>query len=51
MPTVLLLAMYALAARYDSVQMERGDEYLEHATKILNYDYASSRQVCSLILL
>lgn len=44
-PTILLLAMYALAARYDSVQMERGDVYLQYATQILNYDYASSRQV------
>ncbi|BGP06376.1 fungal-specific transcription factor domain-containing protein [Rhodotorula toruloides] len=52
-PMVLLLSMFALAARYCDLEEARkdgkywtaGQEYLEKARRILNYDYGSSRLV------
>ncbi|KDE03870.1 hypothetical protein MVLG_05692 [Microbotryum lychnidis-dioicae p1A1 Lamole] len=60
-PLVLLLSMFALAARYSDLDGDRtegkywtaGDVYLERAKKLLDYDYGSSRLVTvqSLLLL
>lgn len=52
-PTVLLLAMFALAARYSDLDPTRSDgkywtagqDYLDAAKKILNFDYGSSKLV------
>ncbi|KAF8874834.1 fungal-specific transcription factor domain-containing protein, partial [Infundibulicybe gibba] len=62
-PTLLLLAMYALAARYadntsnppptdGSMMWEAGDDYLNSAKNILDITYASSRpSTCQALLL
>ncbi|BGP14207.1 hypothetical protein JCM10213_005900 [Rhodosporidiobolus nylandii] len=52
-PMVLLLSMFALAARYCDLEGEReegkywtaGQEYLEKARQLLNHDYGSSKLV------
>ncbi|GAA5834644.1 hypothetical protein JCM9279_007070 [Rhodotorula babjevae] len=52
-PVVLLLAMFALAARYSDLEApteggkywEAGQEYLDKARRILNHDYGSSKLV------
>ncbi|GAA5887204.1 hypothetical protein JCM6882_002448 [Rhodosporidiobolus microsporus] len=52
-PTVLLLSMFALAARYCDLDEARkdgkywtaGEQYLEKARRILNHDYGSSKLV------
>ncbi|TNY20133.1 fungal-specific transcription factor domain-containing protein [Rhodotorula diobovata] len=52
-PVVLLLAMFALAARYCDLDRptepgkywEAGQEYLDKARRILNHDYGSSKLV------
>ncbi|KAF8470363.1 fungal-specific transcription factor domain-containing protein [Gautieria morchelliformis] len=62
-PTLLLLAMFAVAARYraaaeaplppsEGKMWNGGDEYLEDAKRILNQTYASSRpSTCQALLL
>ncbi|KAF8585649.1 hypothetical protein K439DRAFT_1409792 [Ramaria rubella] len=60
-PTLLLLAMYAIAARYTTTaplppsegdMWNAGDEYLDDAKRILNQTYASSRpSTCQALLL
>lgn len=60
-PTLLLLAMFSLAARYDestppppdpSLMWTAGDEYLDKAKVILNKSYSSSRpSTCQALLL
>ncbi|KAL8286842.1 hypothetical protein RQP46_003848 [Phenoliferia psychrophenolica] len=52
-PMVLLLSMFALASRYSDLDPPRSDgkywtagqEYLDKAKRILNYDYGSSKLV------
>lgn len=52
-PIVLLLSMFALAARYSDLDPSRSDgkywtagqDYLEKAKRVLNYDYGSSKLV------
>ncbi|TKA50167.1 hypothetical protein B0A53_06439 [Rhodotorula sp. CCFEE 5036] len=53
-PTVLLLSMFALAARYCDIDKTKneggklwpaGQEYLDKARALLNYDYGSSKLV------
>ncbi|GAA5902640.1 hypothetical protein JCM8208_007026 [Rhodotorula glutinis] len=52
-PVVLLLAMFALAARYSDLEApteggkywEAGQDYLDKARRILNHDYGSSKLV------
>ncbi|KAH0581073.1 hypothetical protein H2248_012207 [Termitomyces sp. 'cryptogamus'] len=61
MSTLLLFAMFAIAARYSndtpkpptsSTMWEAGDEYLNHAKTILDNSYASSRpSTCQALLL
>ncbi|KAH6910608.1 fungal-specific transcription factor domain-containing protein [Coprinopsis sp. MPI-PUGE-AT-0042] len=60
-PTLLLLAMFSLAARYDestplppdpSLMWTAGDDYLDKAKVILNKSYSSSRpSTCQALLL
>lgn len=52
-PMVLLLSMFALAARYSDIDPVRSDgkywtagqDYLDKARRVLNYDYGSSKLV------
>ncbi|KAM0754933.1 hypothetical protein T439DRAFT_377335 [Meredithblackwellia eburnea MCA 4105] len=52
-PIVLLLSMFALAARYSNLEPHKNDgkywpagqEYLDKARRVLNYDYGSSKLV------
>lgn len=52
-PLVLLLSMFALAARYSDLEPARtdgkywtaGQDYFERAKAVLNYDYGSSKLV------
>jgi hypothetical protein len=62
-PTLLLLAMFSIAARYaedpgsprpsdSSLMWEAGDSYLDHAKAILDSSYAASRpSTCQALLL
>lgn len=52
-PTVLLLAMFALSSRYSETDREAGDSYFLDACKIVNFDLYPSKLVIvqSLLLL